>query len=67
MQPAEIRNLMDDFWLEAGPLIQESQLFFPGALCSAKFPAAGHSGILMSHCCLSGDLCAKLLFCTELQ
>lgn len=67
MQPAEIRDLLDDFWLEAGSLIQEAQLFLPGALSGAKFGTAGHGRFLMSHCCRSGVFSAKLLVCTELQ
>lgn len=43
VQPAEIRDLLDDFGSEAGRLIQEAQLFFPSALGSAKFRAARHS------------------------
>lgn len=43
MQPAEIRDLLDDFGPEAGRLIQEVQPFFPGALSTAKFRAARHS------------------------
>lgn len=67
VQPAEVRDTLEDFWLEAGSLIQKTQLFFPVALSSAEFGAAWHGTILMWHCRLSGDLSAKLLVCTELQ
>lgn len=43
VQPAEIRDLLDDFGPEAGRLIQEVQPFFPGVLSTAKFRAARHS------------------------
>lgn len=67
MQPAEIRDLVDDFGLKAGPLIQESQLFFSGAVSSAKFRTTRHSRIPTWCCCLSGDLVAKLLVCPDLK
>lgn len=59
---------MNDFWMEARFLIQESQLLLPGAFSSAKFRDARCSGILLSHHHLSGDLSAHLLLVyTELQ
>lgn len=67
MQPAEIRDLLNDFWTEARLLIQESHLFLPAAPSSSKFWAARCSAILLLHHHLSGDFPAHLLVYTELQ
>ena len=67
VQPAEIWDPLDDFWLEARLLIQEAKLFFPGALGGAELWHAGCRGI-HPHGCLSVDCPADLLLvCTELQ
>lgn len=50
MQFVEIRDLLNDFGLEAGCLIKGLQLFLPGALSSTKFWTTRKGSTLGGRC-----------------